>query len=997
MYISVNLLEFMVDFLNDLNNDFPTSTTCDDFFEINKFLALDGIGGVNVVHSNIRSLQKHFEELEVYLSGFVVGPDVVVLSETFQINNVNRYKIEGYDIIYNEGKINKNDGVVIYIKDTANYTSENITYNDLSFLRIEMGTSSNGVIAISGVYRPFDCSTEQFNNALNMYLGNHAKTSTEVIIGDMNIDILHPSPVPNYIEDYLNTMAINCFSSFINTNTRVENGRGSCIDHVFIRHNNRLELPKAAIFRNKITDHFVTCVRINTSIQKSARREDFNRLVDYACLTRIVSEINWNEHVSFSDPERSIESFIAVLLKAVELASSVRGASKHLQKRKVWMTSGLLTSINKKNKMYLNTLKEPKNLQLNEYYRQYKNRLNHLIKIMKSNFYRSRIIGSVDNPRKIWQITNEICGRQRKKSHIHVINYNNKLINNTVDICNTFNEYFVNIGASVSDTRTNRDYNPKPIKKVGSSFFLKPVSDVEVANIITSFKSDKAPGEDGLTARLLKHLKNYITKPLANLVNLSFTSGIFPGILKRASVTVLHKGGKCNNVGNYRPISLISNIAKIFEKLLSCRMHEFIDKKGILSDQQYGFRPHRSTQDAITYITNRAYKSIDSSNPSIAAFLDLTKAFDTINHSILLAKLETYGFRGKSFDLIKSYLTGRTQSVKIDSITSNSLVVQCGVPQGTILGPLFFILYINDLFHQVDNVDIISYADDTALFVQSDSWCNARLKMEQCLQTLNAWFKYNKLVINPKKSKFMCFSSYKKHLPVWRTIQIHEVECDTDQCSCNNSIHRVESFRYLGIVIDSHLKWEEHIDNLCRNIRQIFYIFKSLRDLMPLKLIKNVYFALVQSLLTYGILVWGGTHVTVLNKINVIQRCVLKIAFKKPFLFPTKELFELTQVLTIRQLYVLDIIKYYVKNRDCLTYMSHPYPTRCSNDSCCRIFRAQKTLTQKYFVYFLPRIYNMLPSGLKSYNGSRYSFIREVKRWIVASGPRIDSVFASLV
>ena len=284
------------------------------------------------------------------------------------------------------------------------------------------------------------------------------------------------------------------------------------------------------------------------------------------------------------------------------------------------------------------------------------------------------------------------------------------------------NKYFCEIGKKISDRIVpprNEKIKLPPLNR--KSIFITPTNHIEISNIINNMEI-KNGGIDYINTKTLKTLSVHIVDQLVHICNLCIDKATWPDSLKIAEVIPIHKSNEKHIPTNYRPISLISNIAKIFEKIIHNRITNFINSCDLLTKNQYGFRKNRSTKDALFQLSNMIYNNIDTSTPIAITFLDLAKAFDTVQHQILLDKLYNYGIRGCAYNLLKDYLTNRQQRVKLNNKTSKFESVKMGVPQGTILGPLLFILYINDLLLDLPENAIVSYADDTAVISTANTW-----------------------------------------------------------------------------------------------------------------------------------------------------------------------------------------------------------------------------------------------------------------------------------
>lgn len=352
----------------------------------------------------------------------------------------------------------------------------------------------------------------------------------------------------------------------------------------------------------------------------------------------------------------------------------------------------------------------------------------------------------------------------RKHTFISKLLYNQKCYTNKSDICNKLNEHFINIGPTLANKLPTSNIDPSTFinRSFQNSFNFRGICAYEVSDLIRGLNANKAT--IGVPTKCVKLACNHISEALALVFNLSLSQGIMPNTLKISKVTPIDKGGESYEPTNYRPISTLSAFTQIFEKLVYKQLISYIEKYNILTECQFGFRKGHSTEQAIIEITDNLRKSIDNNLYTCGVFLDFAKAFDTVNHKILLAKLEKYGIRGTPLKWFNSYLTDRQQYVEIHNVRSSIKTVICGIPQGSTLGPLLFLLYINDIVNSSDKLSFRIFADDTNIFASSKNAKELESTINQELVRVKNWCDINKLSINLQKTNYMIIKSPQKKM-----------------------------------------------------------------------------------------------------------------------------------------------------------------------------------------------------------------------------------------
>lgn len=942
------------------------NTVENEICDVNSFNSINLKNNLIIMHINIRSLNKNMNNLNIYVKRLHHKPHVIVCTETWNIGYHNMFHLENYDTYYNHSSINKADGVIMFVDSSLNHTITLEHIDKLNILSCVVNINKANII-ISGIYRCHNYDKPSFISHLNEYIVKNKTVKNHFIVGDFNIDLLDQDcDAHEHILNLLENEYLPLYHKVTRPNATNKN-KGTCVDNVFAKSTYNYNSYKIMKF---FTDHLPLIVTIDIIQNKTDKNNIHKKFIDFKKLHSLAAKQNWQIVLTHTEPDHACNVLIKMLKEIITKSTKmVTNKNRKFTPRKSWITTGIMNSCNTKESLYNLWRKYPDNSKLQLEYKKYDKILSKVIMDAKHKYEISTFRKVGKDSKNVWNYINSKLNRKKtNKGKVNSIEYNGNKYESLDDIGNIFNNFFADIGETLANNiNVPRGENPELPKRHDNSFYLHYTNSSEIEKIIKSLKN-KAGGVDGISVKVLKLVAGYILTPLEHIFNLCIFKAEWPSALKIAEIIPIHKSGNKLLPTNYRPISLISNIAKIFEKLIHKRLYSFIDKQKILSSKQFGFRKNMGTKEALITLVDKITDGLDNNKKVIATFLDLAKAFDTVNHPILLKKLARYGIRGLPLLLIKSYLTNRKQYVNIDGHYSGLTDLKMGVPQGTVLGPLLFILYINELLEQFPESPISSYADDTVIISTEDSWSEAEKQMNIYLDKVHRWLALNKLSLNVLKTVYIAFGSYNDSVPDSLNVHI-----------CNASINRVYYCKYLGLFMDSRLKWEHHIQYLVKKTKYLIYVFAKLAKSINADILLTIYYSLFHSIGTYGIVAWGGAYSSALINIQKTQNRLLKIASRKSnnLIFP----------LSLKETYLLEaiVIDYKILSKN---YKNSLSKTR----NKIILPEANKTLALKSHNFISAKIFCTFNHQMKIMDIDKFKLKKKVKEWMHDNTTKLMSI-----
>lgn len=842
------------------------------------------------LYANVRSIVKpgKFDELACVVSSFQNILHVVIFIETWLKSNTEaeQFQLTGYTHYYNIRPNARGGGVSIFVHNSLkHYLIEEQYLNGNHFLWVHI---SKFCLDIGAIYKPPSTNAKDF---MDIYSSQLQKKKRSIVFGDFNFNLLCSEPST---KEYRHVISENGFKIMNKIKeeycTRETPLTKTLLDHVCSNlQDNRFHF---AIMDTPMSDHKQIYFEVQNQIHNPVKTIKYNA-INYSKLFN-----TFKDTTSTFDTD-TYEVLEKTLLACIQ-ASKITKTRLLYSPKDDWIKPKITRDITKRNTLWNKLKKQPTDHALKNEFTTIRNQTIKTIFNTKKQYYLKSFNECSKKPLKMWKLINSLSNNKAKETGgVSKLNIDDKIVTDEQQICECFNEFFSTVGSMLAHKIPQKYHNNKTFTLTNTKHtnskdlsILQPTNIKEVKNIIDNLNTNTSTGVDGVSTKVIKCISPVLVEDLTKCINKCIEEGSFPDTLKIAKVSAIYKAGNKIDPNNYRPISVLPVISKIFEKILYNQLETYLNEIDFLNKKQYGFRKSSNTLSATIDLVTNLKNKIDKKQISLGVFIDLKKAFDTISHDLLLEKLHSIGIKGKAHSMLKSYLTNRFQVVKMGTIQSSPRLITCGVPQGSILGPLLFIIYINNIYELDLKGEITLYADDTCLFYFGHSIDVVIEEAQKDLHLLNVWFQCNLLTINTSKTNYIIFKAKNKKIHDHKPLNIDGM-----------IINKTNTEKYLGLLLDEHLTWKPHLEKLRSKIASLSGLLRRITGCLPRKVRYVIYNSLVKPHLDYLIEVWGSAAKTNLQYIQTTQNKIIKTLFNYDFLTPTYNLYKQTKLLNITQNY----------------------------------------------------------------------------------------------
>jgi hypothetical protein len=786
--------------------------------------------------------------------------------------------IPDYEIIRRDANRPGETGIAAYVHSSiSQYTHRRQDFEHASieclWLEFKHNTSSPSVY-VCFLYRNPSATVEWLEHFSEM-LDNIYKCKTQadiLLLGDFNIDLSVPQ------SRWTTLIKSAGLTQHISQPTRVTNKSSTVIDHIYS--NNPQCITAASISDLSISDHSpIYCFKTTKMPQV---RSGVHNVISFRSFKNFdinlflfdLSQADFQSVYNFSDPEEALNSWYNVFLGVVNQHAPVRKKRVKNASLPPWLTNEIIQAMAQRDHL-------KKSKQFDEY-KKVRNRVKNLVRDSKKDLF-CKLVENNKNTAQIWRALNALSKGSSNKTRGSVP----KTL--TAD---ALNSHFLSIPTGIAAQQNfsnNADAITDELRQHCSQanegkrpFKIPPIGIHEVGKHISKLDNKKSSGLDGISNYLLKLSLPYVVESLTYIFNLCLENNFFPTAFKMAKVIPLPKSQNTSDINNFRPISLLPVLSKILEKHVHLYLTSHLERLSLIHPLQSGFRSNHSCSTALSLLTNNWLAAINNSKISGAVFLDLAKAFDLVNHNILLQKLNVYLANSEAIPFFKSYLDNRSQRVYIHGSLSYKGDVTHGVPQGSVLGPILFCIYINDLpMHILDkSVQCHLLADDTTIEVQG-TLSTVQTSLQSALADIDQWCGRNHMVLNPLKTKSMLISTRQKHQLSTNTLTLK---------LSDSNIEQVNEHKLLGVVIDNSLRWNAHIDSLCKRVSKNLFLLSKLQSVISLEARKLFYYAHIKSHIDYASFLWDGCSEALFKNINSLHRRAAKLILPNTSMSPESKM-----------------------------------------------------------------------------------------------------------
>lgn len=909
-----------------------------------------GHNSLKLLHLNIRSLGNKIDALDIELASLNDTIDILCITEHWlskehqEMLVVNNFKSAA--MYCRQVKKGGGAGIYVNVNTKCQYVSRKdidqiAVEGELELCAIELSVPKKIIVIVC--YRPPKGNVSVFlGKMIEMIerVGNNDKQI--LLLGDFNINVNDKSCGNAFKEA---VAIVNC--KLLNLEpTRIARTKSTITSTVL--DNIISNSPQVTFIANVdlgLSDHMGQLVYIqkdlfknNNTEQIKVTKRSFNQNnIDTFLLS--ISEVTWDTVIKSEEVNEAFNNFASKFKQCFDTAFPcycVRKIGNRPCRNQNWYTNELLAKSRVVKHLYQISRRSFNPMDTYSYNSMQKEYALEIKNTMRN--HNSKIISmSKNKPKAAWAIIDNNNGKKndskgKSRDEIIMIKSGNTEITSAKQVANLFNKHFIDSANCINSDNSTAVHNMANSRNL----FLYPLDHKEFYEIMEKITKKKTPGYDEVPPFILKNAAVYLAEPMIHIINKSFELGVFPEALKKSIVCPLHKKGEKTELSNYRPLALQSVFSKLIENAYSTRLVSFLEKNLLLNDCQHGFRKSRSTTTAISDFVNRLMTSMKTNNKSYGIFYDFTKAFDMVNHDLLLSKLYCIGVRGVANSWVESFLRNRKQVVKVShpggTIYSDEAIVNIGVPQGASISPILFIIYTNDLAATVTTGHLTTFADDTTQLIngQLDNIANmSNLAVRQ----MTDWSLNNDLLLNTSKTVLIAFNNHLRDRTndgISPLIYLN-----------GKSIKVMQETKFLGLTIDYQLKWEAHINIVAHKISSGCYLIKRIRKICDFNTAKLVYYSYVHSSLLYGIVLWGHSPLT--KKLFILQKRALKYLANSSydptdpgvyFKDSTRVLFKTFGIMTLPCMYIFSITMYVISNKN-LTKLKydkqHKYVLRCNS------------------------------------------------------------------